>query len=174
MRIHRALQHRPSSPSASGFPDRATHRAAASSGDPNQWITASRCPPPTLRVAGSSMIRLIRTAASRCRGRGMNNENTQASCWRRATSTIAWSFRLLKKAGMERRRSITSLNRGHIGRCILHGITAQYETESLSGSGLPSVVDRSSAERKRSMIPRWTDIENRQRYGPIRARLTLI
>jgi hypothetical protein len=56
----------------------------------------------------------------------------------------------------------TKLNGGHIARCILHGITAYCETESSSGSGLPSVVDRSSVERKSPMIPGRTDIENRQ------------
>ena len=63
---------------------------------------------------------------------------------------------------MQRSRSITSLNRGLIARCILHGITAHCETESSSRSGLPSVVDRSSAERKSSMISERTGSENRQ------------
>jgi hypothetical protein len=60
---------------------------------------------------------------------------------------------------------MTSLNRGHIARCILHGINAQCETESLFGSGLPSVVDRPSAGRKSSMISRRTGFENRQVEG---------
>jgi hypothetical protein len=71
--------------------------------------------------------------------------------------------RLRKKAGRQRRRSITNFSRGDIARSILHGVTNQYETESSSRSGLQSVVDRSSAERKNSMISARTDIENRQR-----------
>jgi len=63
---------------------------------------------------------------------------------------------------MHRTRSITNLKRGHITRCILRGIAAKYETESLFRSGLPSVVDQSRIKWKSSMIPRRTDIENRQ------------
>jgi len=77
----------------------------------------------------------------------------------------ACSFWLLKKAGKQRRKSITNLSSGHIARCILHGITAYCETDSSSGSGLPSVVDRSSAEGKSSMNPRQTVFENPQAYG---------
>jgi len=64
-----------------------------------------------------------------------------ASCWRRASSTRACSFRLRKKAGTQRNRSITNLSSGHIARCILHGVTAQYETDSSSGFGLRFAVD---------------------------------
>jgi hypothetical protein len=74
----------------------------------------------------------------------------------------AWSFRFRKKAGRQRRRSITNLSSGHMARCILHGITGCCETDSSSGFGLPSVVDPSSAERKSSTVPGRTDIENPQ------------
>jgi hypothetical protein len=85
-----------------------------------------------------------------------------ASCWRRASSTTAWLFRFRKKAGTQRRRSITNLSSGHIARCILHGITGHCETDSSSGSGLPWVVDRLRAATEYSMIPRRTDCENPQ------------
>ena len=52
------------------------------------------------------------------------------------------------------------MSSSRIARCILYGITAHCETESSPGSGLPSAVDRPSAERKSSVIPRRTDIEN--------------
>ncbi len=47
-------------------------------------------------------------------------------------------------------------------RCILHGVTAQYETDSSAGLGLSSVVDLSSTERKSSINPRRTEFENTQ------------
>ena len=77
----------------------------------------------------------------------------------------AWSFRFRKKAGRQRRRSITNLSSGHIARCILHGITGQCEADSSSGSGLLSVVDRSRAAREYSMTPGRTDCENGQVCG---------
>jgi len=76
---------------------------------------------------------------------------------------IACSSRLRKNAGMQRRRSVTKLSSDNIVRCILHGFAAQYETDSSSVSGIPSIVDRSSAGKKHSMIPGRTDFENRQR-----------
>ena len=47
-------------------------------------------------------------------------------------------------------------------RRILHGVTGQYETDSSAGFGLSSVVERSSTERKISINPRPTKIENTQ------------
>ncbi len=85
-----------------------------------------------------------------------------ASCWRRASSTRACSFRLRKKPGTQRRKIVVSLSSYHITRCILHEITARHETESSSGFGLPFVVDRSSAERKSSMTTGRTGFENPQ------------
>jgi hypothetical protein len=52
-----------------------------------------------------------------------------ASGWRSASSTIACLLRLLKKAGMQRRKIVASLSSHHIGRRILHGVSAQYETD---------------------------------------------
>jgi len=56
-------------------------------------------------------------------------------------STSACSFRLLKRAGIHRRRVVASLSRCHIVKCILHGVAAQCETESFAGFGLPSAVN---------------------------------
>jgi hypothetical protein len=38
------------------------------------------------------------------------------------------------------------LNSDHIGRRILHGVTAQSETDSSCGFGLPSAVDRKDSK----------------------------
>jgi hypothetical protein len=57
-------------------------------------------------------------------------------------------------------------------RRILHGVTAQYETDSSSGFGLSSVVDLSSTERKSSINPRRTEFENTQHRGMV-ARLEI-
>jgi hypothetical protein len=57
------------------------------------------------------------------------------------------------------------LSSGHIGRCILHGMTAYCETDFSSEFGLPSSADPSSAERKSSTVPGRTDIENPQASG---------
>jgi len=72
--------------------------------------------------------------------------------------------RLLASASKERRNTAKGDRRefeqvSHRKR-ILHGVTAQYETDSSAGFGLSSVVDLSSTERKSSINPRRTEFEN--------------
>ncbi len=89
-------------------------------------------------------------------------------------------FRLLKKAGMHRSKRVASLSRCHIARRILHGVTAQYETDSSAGSGLSSGVDLSSTERKCSISLWRTEFENTQesstttKGGPLRRSAELL
>ncbi len=93
-----------------------------------------------------------------------------ASCWRRASSTIACSFRLRKKAGRQRRRSVVKRSRACMTKVILHEVPAEYETDSGRGSGVLSAVDRSSGERGKGQEFHGRRIlRTHRRAGPVAA-----
>ncbi len=77
------------------------------------------------------------------RGRRPFSE-TVASCWRRASSTIACLLRLRKKAGIQRRTIGASLGSCCTARTRLKKLEPECETESFLPTGLPLAVDRSS------------------------------
>jgi len=72
-----------------------------------------------------------------------------ASCWRRASSTIACRLRLRlrlrKNAGTHRKMIVTRFSSCRMARHIVQRASREYEAESSLATGLPSLVDRSSA-----------------------------
>ncbi len=76
-RIRRLLQRRPSSHSAERFAHGSAHRAPTVFGSPDCRTAPGWRSSPSLRVARSRVIRLIRTASRQQRIRRMNKENPQ-------------------------------------------------------------------------------------------------
>ncbi len=74
-RIRRVLQRRPSPHSPERFAHGSVNRAPTIFRGPNRWTAPSWRPTSSLRVARSSVIRLIRTASRQQRIRRMNKEN---------------------------------------------------------------------------------------------------
>jgi hypothetical protein len=63
---------------------------------------------------------------------------------------------------MQWRKIVVSSSSCHIARRILCWPDVNYETESWLRYGLPSLVDPSTVEEKRSMIPELSGFENGQ------------
>jgi hypothetical protein len=139
--------------------DRRPPRAALRDGPPVE--------PEALAVPRTTVSGLTMTRASFQRGQNRDSATQRArssgvsrgfdrfwayvtSCWRRASSTIACSPRLRKKAGTQRRRSIAKLGRARMARETLHDSRARYESEPGVSSGVPSVVGSAGPGKKPS------------------------
>ena len=95
-RICRVLQHRPSPHPSAGFADGPTDKETSRAGCPSHRIPPSRWPPPSIRVAGSGLIRpahhpLDVRDAERKRQSGSeplwtNKENRQVTRWARPSA----------------------------------------------------------------------------------------
>jgi hypothetical protein len=85
--------------------------------------------------------RLVVAAGIANGGGGGDRTRVRIASNERVYVLSACSFWLLKKAGKQRRKIVASLSRCPIARSILHGVTAQYETDSSSEFDLPFTVD---------------------------------